>query len=363
MRKSIIILLSLVLILISGCSERITLDNIENHLNEVDYQYSKVTIGNNIKEMEETQIIKEAKEFANRFMAVKYTRSYDGIEKKEDVLYSEHFKEKYKNYEEISSFDSEFYKKYKLSTELQTVDFDKVVYIGDDAYVHLVATIRLLNCGSKEFASILGFNDGVYTNIRCEYDLKMEYTDGEYFIYDYKLIEREGQLKSFEEYEEELTKIAELINQNEPDDEEANENDYEITDSEMRIFIDKLCRTQNNRNYETFKGNEDYVYMSKSYIEELNKYRNDASYSSSIYKKLKLSTEYIRAEVKQIVKNGNKYNVFVDVESKITSCISDEQAAKIGYPGGIGSSTIMRGEFVVGRENNEIKLFDVISLK
>lgn len=336
MKKIIVTLFIIFTLSLTGCSSKINLDNIESF--ETDYEYSKVSMGA-IKECEEDKVIQEAKEFANKFFAIMYNRSYKdntSIEN-ETIMFSEEYKANNPNLIENIEFIKEFYNKYGLETEVQNVDFDKIININGDAYANATAKIRLTACSNPAVASILGFKDGLNSNIRCEYNIKMKYVEREYFVYDYELVPNEGYLLDFASYE---TKLNENL----------------TVEEKLDSFVYAVSKAQNDRIYDKFTGDEDYIYLSQAYKDELNKERDDVKYTKEIYTRFQLSTEFISSKVNSVTKTDSGYTLNVTLVTKLLNCISDDVAKNIGYPDGVGSESEMTVEYYVVEENGEFKL-------
>ena len=70
----------------------------------------------------------------------------------------------------------------------------KVVNLSGDAYVKGVAKIRLLNCNDMNLAAAIGYTEGLNSNLPCEFEIKMKYIDGDYYVYDYKISEKDGHI-------------------------------------------------------------------------------------------------------------------------------------------------------------------------
>lgn len=344
MKKLSVLFLIFILISFTGCAEKITLDNIDTVENE--YQYSSVFMGRYLKETAETKIVSDAKDFAKKFISVQQNRAYNektSVEN-EKIMYTDDYIDKHG--EEINKLIEEvksFYTEYELKTDVQSVDYNKVVNLGGDAFVNAVAKIRLTGCGNLEVAKALGFENGVNSNILCEYNIKMKYIGGEYFIYDYEIVEKEGYLVDFKNYRDIINKMSRF----------GIENEYEIKD-----VVNKLAYTQNTRDYNTLRGDEDYPYLSESYKAMLNSQRDDIGYTKQIYQDYKIITEMVSCNITDITVTENAYKVRADIKVKLVGCVSQETAKNIGYKDGIGSVATMNYVFTINRENGELKLFD-----
>ena len=96
MKKIVLALILVFLMLLTGCGERITLDNAEKI--ETEFKYSKVGINGKLTESPENMIITDAKEFANKFISIQYTRAFGEKTTKENelIMYCDSYKEKNK---------------------------------------------------------------------------------------------------------------------------------------------------------------------------------------------------------------------------------------------------------------------------
>ena len=341
MKKIYLTFLILLTLCLSGCSEKITMENIDKV--ETEYHYSNVVLGRYLKEIKENKVITEAKDFARKFISIQQNKSYDEKTSLENemIMYSEKYKEEHKEELENSiSYGKEFYNKYQIKTEVQSVDFEKIIILKGDAYVNAIAKVRLTHCETPEIAGILGYKDGINSNIQCEYKIKMVYDSGEYFVYDYELVEKEGYLNNLASYEvliKEMNSAKEI--------------------EEVSTLIKNVLYTQNNRDYKTFKGNEDYQYLSSSLKAELNKDVDDVAQTKNLYNEYKLNTQYINHNIVSIVKTEEGFTVLTDVKVKIAECKSEELAKRLGFTGGIGSERIMRYSYTIAQENGVYKVF------
>ena len=177
MKKIItVLLLIIVIVAFSGCGQKITLDNVD--MIENDNEFSMIIMGRFIKQTDETKIVQDAKDFAKKFMTKNYTRSYKEtlVFETESMIFTDEYKEKNENLiKETVEFSNEFYKTYSLETSVQNVNYKKVVNVGGDAYVKGIAKIRLLNCGDMDIANAIGYNEGLNSNLPCEFEIKMKY--------------------------------------------------------------------------------------------------------------------------------------------------------------------------------------------
>ena len=342
MKKICTALLVLTTIFLTGCSAEITMDNV--HEVKTDYHYSSVYFGRYLKEIKENKVVKDAKDFTRKFISAQQNRSYDEKTSVENemIMYTQKYKDENKDTLEKSIvFAKEFYNKYQIETEVQSVDFEKIVILSGDAYVHAIAKVRLTHCQTPELAGILGYKDGVNSNILCEYKIKMEYDNGEYFVYDYELVEKEGNLNTLASYE----KLIEVL---------SSTNEIE----DISNLVKNILIAQNDRDYKTFKGNEDYQYLSNEYIAEINKDRDDVAYTKELYTQYQLHTQYVSHNIISIVKGDNSFTVLADVKVKIVECSSDELAKNMGFSGGIDSEQTMRYSYTIKKQDDVYKVFD-----
>ncbi len=365
MKKIVLVLFLVFIVLLTGCSEKITLDNIENV--QTEYKYSKVSINGKITESPENMIITDAKEFANKFISIQFTRAYGEKTTKDNelIMYTDSYKEKNKDIlEKDIEKAKDFINKYKLATEVQGIKYNRIINIGGDAFVNAVATVRLIDCAYNEVAQLMGFADGINSNAYCEYNIKMEYIDGEYFIYDYEIIQKDGFLKPLAYYNDGIDLSGEITdeNPNEPVEEQKEETEEDKktltakVKSEITDLVNKVSHAQHNRDYKSFKGDEDYKYLSESYKAELNKERDDVKFTKDAYTRFKIHTQFISATITNISQDGDRFVVDTDVKSKIVECLNDEVAKNIGYPGGIGSESIIKVRYIVADENGQWKV-------
>lgn len=334
--KKLLILGFLFIFLMSGCSQAINLDNIQDY--ETEYKYSKVS-GGKIKECSEDAVISDIKDFTNKYLSVVFNRSYKDNRtlEHETIMYSESYLEKnQKKLEDEISYVKDFYKEYELTTEFLNVDFEKIINVNGHAYVTCVAKIKLISCSDMEVAKILGFG-GVNGNVPIKYNLKFEYKDRAYSVYDYNVVEEDGYLKPFTAYEE-------IINASSTEEEK------------LRRLAFLLSKAQNDRVYYEFSGDEDYKYLTKTCIAEINKERDNAKYIKDLYTKYKLSTKLEKCDVKEIIKTEAGYTIRLSMAIKILECSSKEMAVNLGFTNGVGSTRHMEYEYYVVLEDGEYKV-------
>lgn len=345
MKKLLTALMLLVAtITISGCGQKVTLDNIDSIENE--NEFSTVILGRFIKKTDETKIVKEAKEFSKKFLARNLTHSYkETIElENEYLVYTDEYKEKNEDIiKQTVEFTNEFYKMYTIETSLQNVNYKKVVNIGGDAYVKGVAKIRLVECGDDDVAVAIGYTQGVNSNLPCEFEIKMKYINGDYYVYDYKIINNEGNFLSILSYKNIEDKLKRFGVENE---------------DEIKAVVRKVAYAQNHRDYKVFKGDEDYPYLSESFKAELNKDRDDVKFTKEVYEKYKINTEFISATIKSMQISGDKCKISLDIRTRLVECINNDVAKNLGFPNGIGSETVIPYVYTVGTENGEFKVFN-----
>jgi len=344
---SIAFLIGIVFIL-SGCAEKITLDNIDKL--ETDYEYSTVFMNRYVKESNETKIITDAKDFAKKFISVQLNRGYDekiGVEK-EQLMYTEEYKEANGDKLDKSLMDVvEFYKKYEIKTEVQSVDYNNIINLNGDAFVNAVAKVRLVACNNIKVAEKLGYKDGMNSNLPCEYNIKMKFLGGDYYVYDYNIVDKEGHLSAIETYKNIEDDIAEFGIENE---------------TQIKKFVRSLAYAQNNRDYKVFNGDEDYIYLSESFKSELNKDKDDVKVTKDVYVKYKINTEFVSVKINDIVEGQGCYVVTVGVRTKLKECLNNEVAKNIGFEKGVGSEAVIPYEYVIGYENGELKLLNMKNL-
>lgn len=335
MKKILLLILSLCLIL-TGCSNSITLDNVESVENT--YKYSKVSLGK-LKECKEDMIIKDAKDFTNKYLSVTLNRSYNDNKtvEQETIMFTEDYlelnKEQLEN--EILTI-KDIYAKYELATELVNVDYKNIVNIKGDAYVNCVARVRLTECNDDNVAKVLGF-DGINSTSNAIYNLKLKYIDKSYMVYDIEKQEKDGYMIPFEKCEE---KVYNSLTE----------------EDKLKHFAYLVSKAQNDRVYYEFKGDEDYKYLSKECLLEINKERDNAKYTKDLYTSYKLSTRLDDCKVNEIVKTEEGYTLKLVITVEMLECATNELAAQIGFPNGVGSKREMNYEYYVIVEDGEYKL-------
>ena len=335
-KLSLLFILSLTIIM-TACGNKITLSNVDTFENN--YKYSKVSMGK-IVEAKRDAIMEDAEEFVSKYLSVIYNRSYKnntGMEQ-ETILYDkEYFDANKGEIEGNIQFIKDFYQKYALTTELVNIDYKNIVNVNGDAYVTCVARVRLTECNNVSVAKILGFKDGINSNASCKYKLKLKYAEKGYTITHYEIVKDPGYMLPFKEYEE--------IIENTMTEEEK-----------LSHFAYLVSKAQNDRIYSKFKGNEDYKYLSKACIEEINKERDNAKHIKELYTSYKLSTELVDCQVVESEKTEEGYKMRVRLRVKMLECINDEVAKQIGFKDGIGSIRTMNYSYEIITEDGELKL-------
>ncbi len=339
MKKHLIFvgLLIILLVFLTGCAEKITLENVDDYT--TDFRYSKVS-GGALKQCAETKIIKDAKEFTNQFLSIMYNRTYKANTsvEHETIMFSEEYLEKNKqNAEEKILYIKELYSNYGISTELMGIDYESIVDCNGDAYVKCVAKVRLTECNNPVVAGIIGYETGVNSNALCAYNIKLQYKDRSYIVYDYTVEERDGYLLSFEKYDDILQ-----ANMTEED--------------KLSQFAYLFAKAQNDRIYYTFKGDEDQKYLSKNCLAEINKDGDYAQKQKRMYSGYKLSTRLNSCNVTSIVETEKGYTLKAELEVEMLQCGNDEIAKGLGFSGGIGSIRTMQYEYYVIIEDGEFKI-------
>lgn len=370
MKLKKLILLLLVPFLLCSCG-KYSLKNAEEL--PFTYKYAEADGNGNQKKITKTYTVTQACDFTNKYVSLLFNRGYANITgKEEEILYSSGFKR------DDGYFDAvkEYYEKTNASTSLSNLNINHVIMIDGDAYVNVTADVILKECESELSAKAIGFPDGVGTTNTAELNLKLKFEGNEYKIYDVDWVEKDGFLLSYESYsgsavynqdESEITDALTLTCEVSNEGSIRENTSADLTDTarigDLKFFINNLAAKQNNRDYKTFKGNEDYPLLSDEYISELNAERDDVSYTKKIYSDLQLSTQFINADIKNIEIRKDGYIVTVDITSKITSCISNDRAIAIGYTGGIGSEGVMSFVYTVKDINGTFKLVKSIQTR
>ena len=411
MKTKAAICVLLLIVLLSGCSSG-KLNTAEQR--EFKYKYSRLLPFGIQIELGDAYVVTQATNFTSKYMAVLYNRSYRTLTGDEEkILFSDHYMDKMENADEYFQKIKEFYTEYKVTTELSRTDVHHVIMIGDDAYVNLTAYVVLQDCVTNDIAKDIGFS-GIAGTLSQEYNLKIQYKNKEYRLYDIERVEGEKNIADFSllagkfevpdifetvevidntgKYAEKASDTAQDVITAENPEGKKSESEAEKTSentegqtaensndktskkqpvtkentskdaadqeklSEVRSFISLLAAKQNNRNYETMVGNEDYALLSDDYIAVLNREYNDIEYTKQVYVDKQLSTELVSVDIKSIDVRKNAYVVNVDIVSKITHCISEEEAKNIGYTGGIGSNGVMSFIYTVAEIDGELKL-------
>ena len=259
-------------------------------------------------------------------------------------MFSEEYLEKNKqSAEDKILYIKGLYSNYGITTELMGIDYESIVDVNGDAYVKCVAKVRLTECNNPVVAGIIGYTSGVNSNALCAYNIKLQYVDRGYIVYDYSVEERDGYLLSFEKYDEILqAKLTE--------------------EDKLNQFAYLFAKAQNDRIYYTFKGDEDQKYLSKRCLEEINKDGDYAAKQKKLYAGYKLSTRLNSCNVTEIVKTQSGYTLKVDLAVEMLQCGNSEIAARIGFPNGLGSIRTMKYEYYVVVEDGEFKIDSTVFL-
>ena len=339
--KKRLILISLAVIMVlslfTGCGEKITLENVENY--ETSHRYSKVS-GGSLKQCAETKIIKDAKEFTNQFLTIMYNRTYKANTsvEHETIMFSDEYLEKNKqSAEEKILYIKGLYSNYGISTELMGIDYESIVDVNGDAYVKCVAKVRLTECNNPVVAGLIGYSSGVNSNALCAYNIKLQYKDRNYIVYDYSVEEKDGYLLSFEKYDSILqSKMTE--------------------EDKLNQFAYLFAKAQNDRIYYTFNGDEDQKYLSKSCLAEINKDGDYAANQKKLYSGYKLSTRLNKCTVTGITKTDAGYTINAELDVEMLQCGNKQIAERLGFPSGIGSIRKMKYLYYVIIEDGEYKI-------
>ena len=334
--KKILLVLLITIFIFTGCSAGINLDNVDEFENT--YKYSTIKMGK-FKECSEDEIISDAKEFTEKFLTIVFNRSYKDNRtlEQETVMFADSFLENNKeSLEDSLKHTKDFYKEYELATELSNVEYNNIVNVSGDAYVYCTAKVRLKECNDKKVIGILGF-DGVNSTVTALYKLKLKYINRSYCVYDYERIEKDGYLLPYEKYED--------IIKNAMNEEEK-----------IKRLAFNVSKAQNDRVYYEFKGDEDYKYLSKACLAEINATRDNAKHTKDLYVKYQLSTKLEKCDVYEIIKTDAGYTVKLNMSVKITECLSKNMAVQLGFPDGVGSVRVMNYEYYIIEEDGEYKL-------
>lgn len=383
MKLKQILCIVLCALFLSGCSG-INLDNI--HEQEFKYKYSKITLSGDQKETTETFTVDQAMEFTTKYLSVLYNRAADTASGEEErLLYSDEYIEKVGNVDDYFANLRDFYSEYDVKTELSKTEIDHVIMVGGDAYVNVTAYVSLKNALSDSVAKQIGFKNGIGGTNTAEFNMKLKYENKEYKLYDMESVENEGSLTSFaglagtieyETVEERTETVADItvvddtekLSEEEISGGQVAENTHEDATNQQKIaqvrnFINDIAYRQHNRNYQTLAGNEDYPLLSSEYIAELNKTRDDVSYTKEVYQALQLTTEVVGVSINEIQVKKDAFVVSFDVTTRITSCISEDRAKQIGYTGGIGSTGTMSFVYTIREIDGSLKLVNSVQTR
>lgn len=358
------------IVMLSACGST-DISNV--HELEFTYKYARVTAFGNQKQIDKTYTVEQACDFVSKYLPLLYTRNHSTVTgKEENLLYSDSLERPDSYYDAVKSY----YTDHSAETEVSDIKVKHVIMTGGDAYVNVVSSITLTACESDIAAEKIGFENGIGSTVPCELNLKLKYENKEYRLFDIEWVEKEGCLLPFESY-----RSAEAYNSDEAEIKadlnslcgvdaegeirENTENDLsdETRIGELKKFINDLAARQNNRNYKTLKGDEDYEFLSDEYIEFLNKDRDDISYTKDVYRELELVTKLTETDIKTIEVKKDGFIVTVDITSQIKGCVSESKAVEIGYTGGIGSTGVMSFIYTVKDINGSFKLADSIQTK
>ncbi len=365
-----LILLFLIPFILCSCA-KIDISNV--HELDFTHKYSRVTIFGNQKKINKTYTVTQACDFVDKYLPLLYTRSYLTVTGDEEkILYAEGFEREEGYAESVKNY----YTGASAETEVTAIRPKHVIMIGGDAYVNTQATITLTSCESGIAAKSIGFDNGIGSSMPCELNLKLKYENKEYKIYDMQWVEKEGNLLPFKSYvnaEVYNSDDAQIINSLTASSQTLNEGvikentEKDLTDKarigELKKFINNLASRQQNRNYKTLKGNEDYEFLSEEYIAKVNAERDDMAYTRKIYNDLKLVTKLTATDIKTIEIKKDCFVVTVDIISQIKGCVSESKAVEIGYTGGIGSTGVMSFIYTVKEIDGSFKITDSVQMK
>lgn len=340
---------------------------------DFEYKYSKVTVFGNQKEITKTFTVTQACDFLKKYFPLLFTRNYLTVTgKEEDILYADGFEREESYMDDVKNY----YIGASAQTEVSSINIKHVIMVGGDAYVNARVTVILKACESDIAAKSIGFENGIGSAASCELNLKLRYENKEYKIYDIEWVEKEGYLLPFKNYvsaEVYNTDEAQIINSLSLSSGSANEGEItentqaDLTDSirigKVKKFINNLASRQQNRNYRTLKGDEDYEFLSDEYIGRVNKERDDIAYTRQVYNSLKLVTKLTDTDIKTIEVKKDCFVVTVDITSQIKECVSESKAQEIGYTGGIGSTGVMSFIYTVKEIDGEFKITDSIQTR
>ncbi len=363
MKFSKLLIFLLIPVIFSSCS-RITLQNIDEQ--EFSYKYSKITLFGNQKKINKTYTVEQACDFTEKYISLIYNRSFRNVENKEEKIL---FSKSYTPSEGYTEGVKNFYTSASAVTEVSDIKIKNVIMVGGDAYVNAEVNIILKACESDIAAKSLGFPDGIGSTQKSQLNLKLIYENNEYKLYDISWVEEDGYLLSFEHYgtaeaynEDEAQIVSSLdLSCNVENAGEIRQNTEEdLTDiariGELKRFINNLASKQNNRDYKTLKGNEDYPLLSDEYIAKLNSDTDDITNTKNVYSNLKLSTKLTDTDITNIEVRKDGFVVTVNMTLRMLSCISDERAKSMGFTGGIGSDREMTFVQTVKDINGSFKL-------
>lgn len=336
--KKIYLIFSLCLcMLLSGCDEKITLDNVDQY--KAPSLYSKVSLGK-LVECDEDSIIGDIKVFTNKFLSIVWNRSYKNntTVEYEKIMFSKEFpEEKAKMLSDDIMATKKFYKEYELATELVNIDYESIVNCKGDAYVICVARLRLTECNDEKVSKIMGFPEGIGSDVLCKLKMKYKYKDKNYLVYDCEQVEEEGYLFPIKKYPDIIFNTL-------------------TKEERLERFVFVVSKTQNDRVYYELSGDEDYKYLSKAYRKYLNKDRDDVKYTRDLYIKYKMSTKLMGCTVEKIEKTDMGYIVRATLDIKLLECVNERMAKSSGFPEGIGSIEKKKYDYYIIEEDGEFKV-------
>ena len=130
----------------------------------------------------------------------------------------------------------------------------------------------------------------------------------------------------------------------------------------IKGFINNLAAKQNNRDYKTFSGDEDYPLLSDEYIKKLNAERDDVSYTKKVYRDYKLVTELINTDIKSLEFRKDCVVISADITFRLKECISNDRAISMGFSNGIGSERTISYTYTVKEIDGSLKISDLTEL-
>lgn len=366
--KKLLILL-IIPFIFSSCT-KITLDNAEDL--EFEYKYSKITLFGNQKKINKTYTVSQAYDFTKKYVAQLYNRDYRNITGTEEkILYWDSYDPGEEYYETVKKY----YSSVNCVTEVSSVKVNHIIMISGDAYVNVTVNVMLKDCESNISAKTVGFPNGIGSTMPAELNLKLKFRGTEYTLYDMEWVEKENSLQSFAYYgstdaynsdEAEVKTALNLSSETENKGEIRSFTDEDAADAALigRIkgFINNLAAKQNNRDYKTFSGDEDYPLLSDEYIKKLNAERDDVSYTKKVYRDYKLVTELINTDIKSLEFRKDCVVISSDITFRLKECVSNDMAISMGFEKGIGSERTISYIFTVKEIDGSLKISDLTEL-